>query len=51
MLDAAYLETVNVARMSGTFNLQDQLRTQTTHMLQEEIHTFVYSSSIRKFAK
>jgi hypothetical protein len=38
MLDAAYIEPVNVARMSGTFDLEERLRAQTTNILQEEIH-------------
>jgi len=51
MLDAACLEPVNVARMASTFDLEERLRTQTTNILQEEIHTFVYSSTVHKFDK
>ena len=49
MLDATYLELVNVARMSSTFDLEGSLRTQTTNILQEEIRTFVYSSAFNVF--
>jgi hypothetical protein len=51
MLDAAYLEPVNVARISGTFDLEERLQTQTANILQEEIQSFLYSSSLCKFDK
>jgi len=51
MLDATYLEPVNVARMSSKFDLEERMWKQTTNILQEEIHTFLYSSTIRKFDK
>lgn len=51
MLNATYLEPVNVAWMSSTFDLEERMWTQTTNILQEQIHTFVHFSTIRKFDK